>query len=386
MRALWTGSILLTVAVLLCGTVTAGEIENLQKKFSAEGDLKARVKAGVDLAMKDPEVYAAALEEIVKANRPDDLAVLAKTSVQLKPRHLRLLTVNAASKWGDPAIGAFLARIDNDYPKESVRATAALGWLKATSAWERLVELLRNEDEMIAVQAARALARIGTRKQAAALAEASLNVDNRHVRLHVIWAVQDMVGNRKTAIATFGRYRSRKGTIGLRAKEAQDMIVDEMTPAEKYKTGLETVETFFGKRGGPKRFKMKASKEHRDRINKALDAMKEKAPAWYHLLCTSIDVLEVSSAEWKIDAKRGAVNIRYSEIAKWPADLRYEDYYLVRYATILFLAKMGDPSEMHRGWEEGMIDAWYYAWDHTNIAVEEKLVEFVQKFLQNPPW
>ena len=63
-------------------------------------------------------------------------------------------------------------------------------------------------------------------------------------------------------------------------------------------------------------------------------------------------------------------------------------YYLVRFTTILFLENLGEPFEGHRGWEEGIAAAWFYAMDHTKLALDENLVAFLEGVLtaNPPPW
>ena len=226
---------------------------------------------------------------------------------------------------------------------------------------------------------------VGTAKQVKELVEVAVTVDQIHVRTHIAWAVQDMIGNRKKAITSFGKLQGRPGAVGARAKEMMGVLLDEISDTEKYKQKLEVIRSFFTPKRGVKLPKLKAPKEHRETLERVITGMKEKVPAYYHLICTVVDTIEVSSGDWRFDHKRGAVNIRYADILKWDRDELFE-YYLVRYASIICLGKLGDPTLGHRGWEEGMIDGWWYAMDHTLIALPETLKGYVKSFLRAPPW
>jgi len=374
------------VLLFLLGTPGLGaEIEDLQKIFTAPGDLKARVDAGLGLAKRDPEALARSVDVIMKAGQEGDAQLLATVAVRTKVRHIRLLLAYGASKFKGQAGLAFLDKIDNDYPQETIRALECLGFLRDHSAYERIVGLLRNKNEMIAVQAARALARIGLAKDASALAQTALEVDNSHVRLHLTWAVQDMMRSKKKAQGAFGRYMGKRGTIGFRAKEAVAMLEDELTPVEPYKIKLQEVRKFFTPRGGVKVPPIKAPDEQKKLLLEGFEGLKRSSPAWYHFVCTSIKTIEVSGSLWLFEFKRGAINIRFADLIKWSRPELVE-YYLVRYAGIMFLGRMGDPTEGHRGWEEGMLDAWIYAMDHTKIALEEDPAEFIKGRIQARPW
>jgi hypothetical protein len=58
----------------------------------------------------------------------------------------------------------------------------------------------------------------------------------------------------------------------------------------------------------------------------------------------------------------------------------------VRFATIMFLGRMGDPTENHRGCEEGIAEGWRYAMAHTKIAVDEDLSAYLKDTLAKKPW
>jgi hypothetical protein len=384
-------SILLCLCILTAAPALASDppkrpdIEEVKKTFAEEGPFADRVKAGVALGFWEPDELAKILDEMVKEQKPRELEVLAKVAVQTKVRHVRLLLGYAISQYGEAGTQALRDRIDNDYPHETVRAIGLLGFLGDPSVWSRLLELIRSENERVGVMAARALARIGTKSQAAELIEVGLTVDNRHVRTHIAWAVQDLLGKKKAALTAFGKFQRQRGAMGARAKEMMAVLMDEISPPQKYKAELADVREFFTPKRGVRIPPLKAPKDHRERIQKVLEAMKERVPAYYHLICTTVDLVEVSSSDYRFDHKRGAINLRYADLIKWDRDELLE-YYMVRYATIVCLAKMGDPTQGHRGWEEGMIDGWWYAMDHTLIALPEQLDEFVKQFLRAPPW
>jgi hypothetical protein len=375
----------LVLLVLLTTPAFGAENEELQKIFSSPGDMKARVDAGLQLAKRDPDALAKAVDAVVKAKQEGDAELLATVAVQTKLRHIRLLLTWGASKFKGQAGAAFLDRIDNDYPQETIRALECLGFLRDHLAYERIAGLLRNKNELIGIAAARALARIGLSKDVSALVQTALDVNNGHVRLHLTWAVQDMMGSKKKAQSAFGKYMGKRGTIGFRAKEAVALIDDELTPIQKYKIKLAEVRKFFTPRGGTKIPPIKAPDEQKKQIIEGFEGLKRNSPAWYHYVCSSIKMIEVSGAIWLFEFKRGAVNCRFADLIKWNRPELVE-YYLVRYAGIMYLARMGDPTEGHRGWEEGMLDAWIYAMDFTKIALEEDPAEFLKERIRARPW
>jgi len=374
-----------SLILLFAAPTHAVEIEELQKIFIGPGDMKARVDAGLQLARRDPDALAKAMDKVVKEGVEGDAGLLATVAVRTKQRHIRLLLTYGASKFKGQAGKAFLDKVDNDYPQETIRALESLGFLRDHAAYDRVAGLLRNKNELIAIQAARALARIGLSKDVPSLVKLALEVDNGHVRLHLTWAVQDMMRSKKKAGSAFGKYMGKRGTIGFRAKEAVAMIDDELTPVEKYKVKLDEARKFFNPRGGVKPPPIKAPDEQKKLLLAGFEGLKKNSPAWYHYVCTSIKMIEVSGSLDLFEFKRGLVKLRFADLIKWDRPELVE-YYLVRYAGIMYLARMGDPTEGHRGWEEGMMDGWTYAMDFTKIAVEEDPVKFLKGRIRARPW
>ncbi len=378
----------LSAALLLAAARSspAEEADALAKVFVTSSDGKEREKAGLELAQKDPDAFALALDEIVKLKKAGDEVLVARVGVKLKVHHLRLLCVFAASQFGpEVSLAAFVDRIDNDYPMESARATEALGFLDNHAAMPRLKDLLRNQNELIGIQAARAVARVASKADAGDLAAATMDVDNSHVRLHLVWAVQDVMGGKGPAGKAYLRFAGKQGTPGMRAKEAMAILEDQVANPEEYKIKLDAIRTFFTRKGGVKPPSVEGPKEDMDRIKTVLESMKKKAPAWHHFVCSSVDYLKVAGSQDIFDFRKNEVTLRFIDTAKWDRDELWE-YYLVRYAGIMFLARMGDPCEKHRGWEEGMMDAWWYAMDHTQIALDENLATFIREALKAAPW
>ncbi|MHC4472722.1 MAG: HEAT repeat domain-containing protein [Planctomycetota bacterium] len=366
------------------------DLKKLKETFVSGKDKKDRVKAAIELAHLAPDTLAEALDEIIEAQREGDCDLVSLVAVQVQPRHARLLLVYAATQLGD-AGAAFLDKVDNDYPMETRRALEALGFLKANPAFDRVLTQLRNEDDYLAIQAARALGRLATKKQAGQVVQAALNCDYRHVRTHVAWAVLDILGGKSATMGAFGRYRGKKGTIGDRAKEVLNTLADEMAPPQRYKVKLKEVRKFFTRRGGLKIPSIVGTEDHVQSFRAALDEMKRKTPAYHHLVCSAISKITLTGTEKRFVFPARSVNFRPAEVARWKDRdgkpfLNLYNYYLVRYAVILFLGQMGDPYEGHRGWEEGIVEAWQYAMDHTDVALNEDLVEFMKEILRKPPW
>lgn len=378
--------VLIVSLFLLSGApARSAEIEDLQNVFITPGDMDARVEAGLQLAKRDPDALAKAMDKVVKEGVEGDAELLATVAVRVKQRHIRLLLAYGASKFKGQGSIVFLDKIDNDYPQETMRALECLGFLRDNSTYDRVAEQLRNKNELIGIQAARALARIGLAKDVPGLVETTLEVDNSHVRLHLVWAVQDMMRSKKKAQSAFGRYQGKQGTIGYRAKEAVALVDDELTPIENYKIKLDEARKFFTPRGGVKPPPIKAPDEQKKQIEAGLEGLKKNSPAWYHYVCTAINGIEVSGALDLFNFPKGTVNVRFADLIKWNRPELVE-YYLVRYAGIMYLGRMGDPTEGHRGWEEGMMDGWIYAMDFTKIAVDEDPAAFLKGRIRARPW
>ena len=131
---------------------------------------------------------------------------------------------------------------------------------------------------------------------------------------------------------------------------------------------------------------IEGKKKNSERLTKVLEQMKETKPAFYHLFCVTVKKVMISGNDWVFQMKPKVVNLRLRDLKRWVRDELWE-YYLVRFGTIMFLSYMGDPSnEGHRGWEEGIMDGWQYAMDHTLIAVDEDPSEFMKRVRKKPPW
>ena len=375
------------------GSAHAKPVEDLKEiLLKKDASDRVRVKAGVELGTKDPVVFASVLGTLRTEKREGDEKVLTKIAVMTQARQTRLLAVWAASVFGDLAVESFIDKIDNDHPKETIFACEALGFMKAGAAYDRLAELLRNQNDMIALAATRALSRCAPKAKAKDLAGLSLNVDSSIVRVHLVWAVQDIAGKKKTAMTAFSAYKSKKGSVGFRASEAVNILKDEMSPVQKYEEKLDTVKTVCVPKKGVKLPAIRGKADYTAPVKEALELMAKKAPDYYHLICVSIKVIEIKGEQWILKPKPKAVNLRLLDLVKWKdkktGKIRRDliEYYLVRYATILFLKEMGDPWEGQRGWEEGMIEGWRYAWAHTQIAVSEDLTTFLKAAIRKKPW
>lgn len=368
--------------LLLCGTAVAET--DLTKRLVEGTDEKDRTGAAIELGVKDPDALALAIDKVLENPKPEDAEVFATAAVRTQVRHIRLLLVWAASNY-ENAVPLFLDKIDNDHPYESMRACEALGHLRATQTFDRLLGLCRGENELVGVAAARAIGRLGNSKAAKQIVQTVLDSDSGHVRINLTWSLQDILQSKRKAKAMFGRYVRKKGTIGFRAEETVALLEDEVAPPEKYKIKLEEIHSLFFPRGGVKSPRIDASKEHRDRIVKVLADMKVKAPNWHHLIALSLHKIVVSGQQWRMEFPQRAVNLKYADMVKWDRDELIE-YYLIRYSSIVFSSLIGDPCEGRRGWREGMMDAWWYAMDHTMVAVDEDPVEFIKDAIAKRPW
>ena len=250
---------------------------------------------------------------------------------------------------------------------------------------ETLLDLVRGEDQQIALQAARALARTGRTKDGSAIVEAVLGVDTEHVRLHLVWALQDMVKSEDKAKALLAKYARKKGTIGYRARDAIDALDDRLAPVEKYQVKFATIRKRFTPSGGRKPPTLSGLSSATTRVQGILDDMKQSRPGYYHLFCAAVEKIQISRNSWVLNFKKRTVNLRAARIAKWDRDPLFV-YYFIQYGTIMFLQQMGDPSEGHRGWEEGVMAGWQYAMDSGKVGVDRNPDTFMKGVIDDPPW
>jgi hypothetical protein len=358
--------------------------ERLKRTLVSEGDPDYRMRAALDLGMNYPDLLVAAVDEVISDKREGDAAVLAAASVKMKLRHLRLLLVWAVSEL-DGEAELFLDKIDADHPHETVRAIGALGFLGDDSAVDRLLEIIREPDEQPALQAARALARLGRKSDAKEMVDAALHVESAHVRLHLAWAVQDVLGSSDRAASAFARFARKPGAIGRRAKIMADLLKHDPIPVEKYKVKLAAVRQLFDHEGGAEPPEIRGLTSHTERLQAVFEEMKKRVPGYYHLLCTAVERIEVVREAELFNFRRQIISLNASRVERWDRNELFE-YYLIQYATIMFLAQMGDPCEGHRGWEEGLMDGWRFALDDGRLGLPKDPNEFMRGVLEDPPW
>lgn len=366
----------------------AGELGAAAKTLSTATDAEERVRAGILLATKDPDLLFETIEVLAKKKNEADAPVFAAIAVQAKTPHVRLLLAHTAARVGDAA-AAFSGRIDADHVPQSMRAIEALGYLRAAPALDRLKQLLRSSNETLAIQSARALSRVATKKDVKDLFDTALDVDSSHVRQHIGWTLRDIVG--RQAEAMFEARVGAGGTAGFRAKEALAFLQDDETKGIDPKVKLDEIRNLFGRKtrlppiGG--------QEEYRAEVQAAIEALKDSAPEWYHFVCRAVSEITLSGNEAIFEFKKNSLNLRLRDLVGWKdkyGKLQKDlvQFYVIRFAGILFYQRMGDSGEGHRGWEEGIALGWRYAIDHTTLAVDESLEAYLKDILNRkpPPW
>ncbi len=336
------------------------------------------------LAERHPDQLAWALDKLIKDRRTEVAGVLVDAAVATKLRHTRLLLAWAASELGE-ASELFLAKIDNDRPEESARAIEALAFVGDSSVVDRMLQIVRGQDEQVALQATRVLARLAGRSHAKDIVDATLAINNKHVREHMIWAVQDVLKSTGAAKKAFGRYARQESTPGYRAKDAIKLLDYADAPVEKYKVKFATIRKFFDPKNGVPEPQIVGSPEHVTRVRGIFEGLKKNYPGYYHLICSSVKKVQITDATWTIDHKQHTVNLRTCRLSRWNRDELF-DYYLIQYGSIMFLKQLGDPGEGHRGWEQGVMDGWRYAIDGKKIAVDKDPNKYFKGVIQDPPW
>ena len=356
-------------------------------------DPDERIDAGVKLGWKDPDALAKALDTVIKAKTEGDAIIVATMAVKTRVISTRYLLAWAASKMEGYG-AAFRERIDNDHPWESMRAIECLGVLKDRESKDAIITQLRSDNTLVAMQAARSLGRMGDKKLANELAQQALTIDDKQVRIHIAWAVQDLLGSQKGAMGVFAKLTRKKGTAGFRAKEALSILEDEKSSPVTYKLKLDTIRKMFAKRKGTKTPPIDGPSENKDRFVRVMKAMKTDMPDYWHLVSIAVKEIKISGEQQLLYFDTKKLNFRFTDLGGWGERSETEmdelyAYYLIRYATIIFLGgHMGEAQEGQRGWEKGVMEAYWYAMEFTKIAVSEDPMKFYLSIINKrpPPW
>ncbi|MEN8149838.1 MAG: HEAT repeat domain-containing protein [Planctomycetota bacterium] len=394
--AVWVMAVLLVFGLAFSGVAPAkeeGKSSDWAEKLVGASDADERIDAGVKLGWKDPDALALALDQVVKAKAEGDAQIIAAVAVKTRVVSTRYLLAWALSKLEGAAV-ALRERIDNDHPWETMRAMEILGILKDRDSKDAMLQQLRNDNMLVAVQAAKSLGRMGDKKLASEMAEACLTLDDKQVRIHVAWAVQDLLKSQKGAMGAFAKHQRKKGTAGFRAKEAMSILEDEKSPPVAYKLKLDSIRKMFAPKRGRKSPPVNGPSENKDRFVRVLAQMKKDTPDYWHLVSMSLREVTISGEQQLLYFDTKKLNFRFTDLGGWGERSESEmdelyAYYLIRYAAIIFLGgHMGEAQEGQRGWEKGVLEAYWYAMEYTKIAVSEDPTEFFLSVINKrpPPW
>lgn len=353
-----------------------------------------RLKAAASLSRANPEMLGEAIRELgEKRKDPRNVGFLAKYACAEEVRHLRVLAVWAAWQTAPEAVlTPFVEKTASDDEKQAARAADALGLLapvlKDRTPYARLLEMARGDRVFAAIDAARAVNRAMDPRNNRDLAEAICGAQDRHVIKHLVWAIMDLE-KAKGAERLLGAFRSRQGKPGENAQEAIDVLQDKQADDFEWRPlGLRDVPEWWTK-GRPKDRKVEiaiGNEEMKAQVQGFLDELAKTAPAWGHLVGSTIHKISLrpASAPPEIfDAKKKVLYINASEISQCETPWQGA-YILARDANIALCAILGEPSTGHRGWEPAYVEVHsFYKRTNRNPG---KLEEFVDAAVAKKPW
>jgi hypothetical protein len=311
-------------------------VDELVKAFAALGDRK--VKRGDDVS--------------------PDLELLSEYVVSQRSRALRTMALDAGARLDQEAFAAQIrAKADGEDRLRSALAAEALGMVGGKEDVPRLLELARSPSISIAVRACRAVARIGSKRDAEALMEIALDHEDPEVGDHAAWAAQDIL---KTQKAMLGKMKKLVGKDAgapraLRYSSLEAMLADHLEPF-KWKASLEPARELLLEAATEITINCRDPKR-RKRVEDTLAWIKENLPGSHLLVRAAIIGIDVPATppDAHIDITKHTVGIPLSYTVQTPKQLAY---HVVRAATVIYEKRIGHPFRAHRGWENAVFDSY----------------------------
>ncbi len=352
----------------------------------------ARIKAARSLEEKDPEGLGTALLDLAKKKDPHNLSFLLDVALRSEGRHIRVAAVYAAWQCApDTVVAAFVKAFAGEDDKIVMRAIEAAGLLavpsKDKTVAAALVEQAAGETPLRAIEAARALSRIGDKRLQQDLVDLCARVKDNHVRKHLVWALQDQLGPR-AAEKRLTPLKGRPGEEGRNAVEAIEIVKDaEEEPFTWDPMALKSVPDWWaGRSKGLVPDIAIGDPDTKERVQSWFDHLQKIGPTWRHLAASTFSkvVLRPANEDRVVDAKTRSLFLGASEIllceSAWQGS-----YVMARDACLGLAAGLGEPVRGHRGWEPAYVEI------HTFFATDGEhrpgpLAEFVANQVAKKGW
>jgi hypothetical protein len=341
---------------------------------------------------QDPFSYVQTLEELVWFQEVSALESIYAISMGERASHLRNLGFWAASKMDARWLRLRLEKSAiHDDGIRRLFAIEALGLLGKSASIPALAKIvLQGQDEFEAVEAISALVKIGG-KGALAVAETSMFVHtNEHVRLHSFWGVIELVGHPR-AIGMLRRgLTDDRELIRQNASELLEVrsgnTVNEVPRRFRYRGGFDSIHRYIWKNSrkldSPT---ISGFTSGCDRIRTALDRLSKTAPSHYHLVCLSLDKIEVREGlTTGVDVRSRTFSIRLGTVNTWTVDYLAE--VLVHDAFHVYLYETGEKHDYHRGEEKCFQEAFWSRSQRLKHLGRADFDREIRRLLKNSHW
>jgi hypothetical protein len=324
----------------------------------AGADAKARIALAQELKKKDAAALAKALSALgASKTKEPDRDFLAQYALQENERGLRLVALEAASRLDRKATADwFRARADGKEEFPTVISLESLGYVGTKDDVAPVLELIKSPNELIAVAAANAAARLGASKDLAAIAENGLAHASDHVTDHTAWAVQDILKKPKLAIGWYEKYTKKSDPRSVRASATIAMLEDNLAEPHDFGDALKLAkETLLA---APAAIEIKtANDEYRKNALAALDWLKKSLPGGELLVRAAAKRIDIPGKvpDGFVDVSEDVIQVPLTWAIQPPHKLAY---HIFQMGTVLWQKRVGEPFKSHRGWEPAIFDAY----------------------------
>jgi len=326
----------------------------------AGADAKARIALAQELKKKDVAALAKALSELGASKAKDaDRDFLAQYALQERDRAPRLVALEALSRLDKKGAAEwFKARADGKDMLSTVVSLEALGYLGAKEDAAAAIELIKSADEIVAVAAASAAARLATTKDVEAIAENGLSHASDHVTDHAAWAVQDLVKKPKLAVDVFEKIAGKKNDPrAIRAASTVAALQDKRADPHAWGDSLKLAADLVAK--APAAVEIKSQNaDWKQNAVLALEWLKKNMPAAELMLRAAakrIDIPGVKHPDDWVDLGDDAILVPAERAAWKPNALALHLFWA---ATVVWEHRVGEPCKGHRGWDVPIFDSY----------------------------
>jgi len=356
----------------------------------AGADAKTRIAAAAELKKKDVAALVKALAELGASKAKDaDRDFLCQYALAERDRAPRLVALEALSRLDKKAAADwFKQKCDGKDMLANVVSLEALGYLGTKDDAATAIALIKCPDEIVAVAAATAAARLATAKDVDAIAENGLAHASDHVTDHASWAVQDLVKKLKAAVEVFDKIAGKKGDPrAVRAKSTIASLEDKRADPQVWGDTLKLAADLTAK--APPTIEIKTTTaDYKANAQAALDWMKKNMPAAELLVRAAakrIDIPGVKHPDDWTDLGDETILVPVDRAVWKPTQLALHLFWA---ATVVWEKRVGEPCKGHRGWDVPLFDSY-------DLCVVARLYDaggayprstFVKDQIEKHPW